>query len=37
MKSLARQEERIQAKFQQLQEQIKQALGKGTPGGKEAS
>jgi prefoldin beta subunit len=37
MKSLARQEERIQAKFQQLQDQIKQALGKGAPSGKEAS
>ena len=37
MKSLARQEERIQAKFQQLQDQIKQALGKGSPSGREAS
>jgi prefoldin beta subunit len=29
LKSLSRQEERIQARFQQLQEQLKQALGKG--------
>ncbi|MCD1296140.1 prefoldin subunit beta [Methanocella sp. CWC-04] len=30
LKSLARQEERIQARFQQLQEQIKQSLSKGS-------
>jgi prefoldin beta subunit len=36
LKSLARQEERIQSRFNQLQEQLKTALGKG-PGGKEAS
>ena len=37
LKSLARQEERIQAKFTQLQDQLKAALGKGPAGGKEAS
>ncbi len=36
MKSLARQEERIQSRFTQLQDQLKAALGKG-PSGKEAS
>ena len=36
LKSLARQEERIQSRFTQLQDQLKAALGKG-PGGKEAS
>jgi len=36
LKSLARQEERIQARFTQLQDQLKAALGKG-PSGKAAS
>jgi prefoldin beta subunit len=37
LKSLSRQEERIQARFTQLQDQLKSALGKGPAGGKEAS
>ncbi len=36
LKSLARQEERIQSRFTQLQDQLKTALGKG-PSGKEAT
>jgi prefoldin beta subunit len=36
VKSLARQEERIQSRFTQLQDQLKATLGKG-PSGKEAS
>lgn len=36
LKSLSRQEERIQSRFTQLQDQLKAALGKG-PSGKEAS
>jgi prefoldin beta subunit len=37
LKSLSRQEERIQARFTQLQDQLKAALGKGPASGKEAS
>lgn len=37
LKSLSRQEERIQARFTQLQDQLKAALGKGPAGGREAS
>lgn len=37
LKSLSRQEERIQSRFTQLQDQLKAALGKGPVGGKEAS
>ncbi len=37
LKSLSKQEERIQSRFTQLQDQLKAALGKGGPSGKEAS